>query len=142
VLVVIAGPIMETSDARLIAKWLQKGGRMIVMDVPKFESVEGTSEPDDILNCWRPDVLSVVGGGLMHRVQGWDGVAAQLGEDLRHFGLPVYDLAKDGIFGTQIGPKRFLFLNTTDAEVTLPIRIGDETHQAVVKPGTITDVRI
>jgi hypothetical protein len=142
VLVVIAGPIMETSDARLIAKWLQKGGRMIVMDVPKFESVEGTSEPDDILNCWRPDVLSVVGGGVMHRVQGWDGVAAQLGEDLKHFGLPVYDLAKDGIFGTQIGPKRFLFLNTTDAEVTVPIRIGDATHQAVVKPGTITDVKL
>lgn len=142
VLVVIAGPIMETADARLIAKWLQKGGRMIVMDVPKFESVEGTSEPDDILNCWRPNVLSVVGGGVMHRVQGWDALAAQLGEDLRHLGLPVYDLAKDGIFGTQIGPKRFLFLNTTDAEKKLPIEIGGSTHEAVVKPATITDVKM
>jgi hypothetical protein len=112
------------------------------MDVPKFESVEGTSEPDDILNCWRPDVLSVVGGGVMHRVQGWDALAAQLGEDLRHFGLPVYDLAKDGIFGTQIGPKRFVFLNTTDAEKKLTIEIGGSAHEVVVKPGTISDVRI
>ena len=140
VLVMIAGPIMETSDARLIAKWLQKGGRLIVMDVPKFESVEGTSEPDDILNCWRPDVLSVVGGGLMHRVQGWDALASQLGEDLRHFGLPVYDLKADGIFGTQIAPKRFFFLNTTDKDSMVPIEYKGKTTEAKIAAGTITEV--
>ena len=142
VLVVIHGPVMETSDARLIAKWIQKGGRMIVMDVPRFESVEGTSEPDDILNCWRPDALSVVGGGVMTRVEGWDGLAAQLGKDLARLGLPVYDLAKDGIFGTQIGPDRFLFLNTTDAETKLAIEIKSKTTEAVLKAGTITEAKI
>jgi len=34
------------------------------------------------------------------------------GKDLRELGLAVYDLRKDGIFGTQIEPNRFLFLNT------------------------------
>ena len=141
ILVIIAGPIMETSDAKLIAKWIQKGGRVIVMDIPKFESVENTSEPDDILNCWRPDALSVVGGGILNRVTGWDGMAAQLRKDLSALGLPVYDLAKDGIHGTQIGPKRFLFLNTTDKDTAYTIEWGDRKHEALIKAGTITDVR-
>jgi hypothetical protein len=142
VLLIIHGEVMEPSDARLIAKWIQKGGRVIVMDVPKFESVEGTSEPDDILSCWRPDVLSVVGGGVMHRVEGWNALSAQLAEDLRHFGLPVYDLKKDGIYGTQIGANRFLFLNTTDRESKVEIEHGGRKTEAVLRAGTIIEVGI
>ena len=142
ILVIIHGPMMETSDARLIAKWLQKGGRMIVMDVPKFESVEGTSEPDDILNCWRAESLAVVGGGVMKRVQDWDGLAGQLEKDLQHFGLPAYDLRKDGIYGTQIAKDKFLFLNTTDKGSRIKIEYKGRTTEAVLKAETITGVNI
>ncbi len=129
VLVVVQGAVMETSDARLIAKWIQKGGRVIVMNVPKFESVEGMPEPEQLL------------AGAV-RVKGWDGLSAQLGKDLAALGLPVYDLKKNGVFGTQIGPKRFLFLNTTDTETGVTIEIKGVTHEAITKPGTITDVKL
>jgi hypothetical protein len=128
VLVIIAGPIMETSDARLIAKWIQKGGRLIVMDVPKFESVEGTSEPEKLLSAG------------MIRVSGREELASALGDALRQLNLPVYDLKADGIFGTQIGPERFFFLNTTDKEAVVGIEIKGKTTNAKVAAGTITEV--
>jgi hypothetical protein len=139
VLVIIAGPIMETSDAKLIADWTRKGGRVIVMDVDHFESVEGTTEPDKLIFGWCDDNAKCK--GAITPVKGWDGVAAQLRRDLSDLGLPVYDLAKDGIYGTQIGPKRFIFLNTTDKDTNYTIEHGANKHEALIKAGTITDVR-
>ena len=130
VLVIIAGPIMETEDARLIAKWIKKGGRLIVMDVPKFESVEGTDEPEKLLSAG------------MIRVSGREELASALGDALRQLNLPVYDLKADGIFGTQIAPERFLFLNTTDQDATIPIEIKGKTTKAKVAAGTITEVKL
>ncbi len=49
ILVIIQGDVMETTDATRIADWVKKGGHVIVMDVPRFESVEATPEPEKIL---------------------------------------------------------------------------------------------
>ncbi len=138
VLVIIDGPIMETSDSELIAAWTRKGGRVIVMDVDHFESVEGTPEPDKLIFGWCD------GGkckGAVTPVKGWGGMVAQLRKDLSELGLPVYDLAQDGIYGTQIGRDRFLFLNTTAKDADYTIHWGGKTHKVLVKAGTITDVR-
>lgn len=139
VLVIIAGPIMETPDAQLIADWVRKGGRVIIKDVDHFESVEGGPEPDRLIfGCGGEAKCK----GLVTPVQGWDGVAGQLRKDLSELGLPVYDLAADGIYGTQIGRDRFLFLNTTDKDADYTIEWGGKTHKAAIKAGTITDVRV
>ena len=129
-LVIVYGDIMETEDARLIARWIQKGGKLIVMDVPKFESVEATDEPEKLLAAG------------MVRVTDRDEMASALGDALRKLDLPVYDLKADGIFGTQIDPERFLFLNTTDKETVVHIEIKGNITEAKTKAGTITDITI
>lgn len=128
VLIILHGEIMEQSDARLISDWVEKGGRVVVMDIPKFESVEGNDEPERILSP------------KMTRINGWGSLAGELRKVLGELGLPVYDLAADGVFGTQIGPERFLFLNTTDKESVQEISHGGKAVKAIIKPATITDI--
>ena len=139
VLLIIHGEVMETADARLIADWVKKGGRVGVMDVPKFESVEGTDEPERILFGGSPECRTLGKGGIA-RVEGWDALASRLKKVMGDLRLPIYDLAKDGIFGTQIADDRFLFLNTTDAESKVKIRYKGKTTDAAIAAGTITEV--
>lgn len=141
ILVIIHGEVMETADARLIADWVKKGGRVVVMDVPKFESVEGTDDPEKILFGGSSQGRTL-GKSSIVRVEHWDTLAAELRKTLDELGLPVYDLEKNGIYGTQIGPDRFLFLNTTDKESSITILRKGRKHDAVVDPGTITEVKL
>jgi hypothetical protein len=112
VLVILHGDVMETSDARKIADWAKNGGRVIVMGVPEFESVEGTDEPESVL-FGKP-----LGNGSAARVNDWDALASALESAFTELGLPIYDLKKDGIYGTQIGPDRFLFLDPEKRTIT------------------------
>ncbi len=68
VLLIIHGTVMETKDAKLIAKWIESGGRVFVVDVPKFESVEKTLEPETILFGNSPEGRKYGKGGI-RRVQ-------------------------------------------------------------------------
>lgn len=138
VLVILHGEVMETSDARLIADWIKKGGRVVVMEVPRFESVEGTDEPERVLFGDKPEGRAL-GKGLIVRVEGWEALAAELGKVLGDLGLPVYDLQPDGIFGTQIAENRFLFLNTAEAESEVEIQCKGKGTLARIAAGTITD---
>ncbi len=141
VLVVIHGNVMESRDASRIAEWIKKGGRVVVMDVPAFESVEATSEPESILfggeSQGRP-----LGKGRLWRVSGWDELASQLKSTLSDLGLPVLDLAADGVYATQIAPDRFLFLNTGASEAKVEIDIKGNKTNAAIGPGTIADVKL
>jgi len=49
ILLILHGNVIETDDARRIAEWMENGGHIIVMDVPRFESVEGTDAPEQVL---------------------------------------------------------------------------------------------
>ena len=138
VLLVIHGDLMETADARKIADWVKGGGRLIVMGVPVFESVEGTGEPEKLLFGDNPKGRTL-GKGSVSRVSDWPSLASALRSTLTDLSLPVCDLKKDGVFATQIGPDRFLFLNTgEEAKVEIEVKGKRTTSTAAGK--TITEV--
>lgn len=114
VLVVLHGEVMETADAKRIAKWVRNGGRLIVMGVPGFESVEGTAQPERELFGDTPDGRTL-GKGAVVRVKDRDQLTSALSTALKELGLPVYDLKKDGVYVTQIAEDRFLYLTTGDS---------------------------
>jgi hypothetical protein len=52
---------------------------------------------------------------------------------MRDLGLAVYDLQKDGVFGTQIEVNKFLFLNTNAAAAQVMVDChGVTVHGATV----------
>jgi peptidyl-tRNA hydrolase len=140
ILVIVHGSVMEKSDANLIAEWVKNGGRAIVIGVDKFESVEGTSEPETMLFGDTPSGRSLEKGEIV-RVKNEDELASRLGSDLRDLGLAVYDLQKNGIFGTQIEPGKFLFLNT-GSSAKVKIECGGKTADPRIDGGTITEVEV
>ena len=112
-----------------------------MMGVPKFESVEGTSEPETLLFGDTPSGRSL-GKGEITRVTTENELSARLGKDLSELGLAVYDLRQDGIYGTEIEPGKFLFLNTGPGAVSETITCGGKSVVQRVDGGTITEVQI
>lgn len=142
ILVIIQGEIMEPSDANRIADWIKNGGRVIVMDVPKFESIEATPEPEHILFGDNGSNDRINGKGRIIRVNGWDGLSGALRTTMSELRLPVCDLMRDSIFATQIGNNQWLFLNTTGKSSIIRIMLPGRKRDATIKPGTITEVEL
>ncbi len=140
ILVIIQGEIMEPSDANRIADWIKNGGRVIVMDVLKFESIEATPEPEHILFGDNGSNDRINGKGRIIRVNGWDGLSGALRTTMSELRLPVCDLMRDSIFATQIGKNQWLFLNTTGKPSIIRIMLPGRKRDATIKPGTITEV--
>ena len=140
ILVIIYGDIMEHTDATIIAGWIKNGGQVIVMDVPKFESVEATAEPENILFGGGGTGGKTLGKGVITRVNGWDGLTGALRIVMTKLKLPVCDLMKDSIFVTQIGKDRWFFLNTSVKASKIRITQPDKKSDVIVNPGTITEV--
>jgi hypothetical protein len=142
ILVIIQGEVMETSDAIRISDWIRKGGYVIVMDVPKFESVEATPEPEHILfgrngsNDW------MNGEGRIKRVKDWNDLTDVLRKAMSDFKLPVCDLMRDSIFTTQIEKDRWFFLNTSSRPSAIRIIFPDSIFDASTSPNTITDFKL
>jgi len=130
ILVILRGEVMETSDAKLIAKWARDGGRVIVMDVPKIESVEGTDEPERL-------IFDASLKNSVTRVTNWDELENELRKAHTELNLPIYDLKKDGIYGTQISENRFLFLNTAD---DAKVEINKRSYPVTGR--TIADIKV
>lgn len=139
ILVIIQGEIMEPQDAKSIANWVKKGGHVIVMDVPKFESVEATPEPEHILFGDNGSNNRVNGKGRIMRVSGWSGLSDAIRTTMSELRLPVCDLKMDGIFTTQIEKDRWLFLNTTNKPSVIKFGFSGK-NDAPVKAETITVV--
>lgn len=141
ILVIMHGAVMEKSDAQLIAEWIKTGGRVIVAGVPKFESVEATSEPEDMLFADSPDGRTI-GKGEIVRVKTDEELAEKLEKAMRDLKLAIFDLQKDGIFGTQIEPNKFLFLNTGSGSAKVHIECGGKTMEPRINGGTIAEVEV
>ncbi len=47
-----------------------------------------------------------------------------MSSELTDLDLPVYDMKEDGVYGTDLGDGRFLFLNTTASTVSTEINHG------------------
>jgi len=140
ILVILKGEVMEPSDAKLIIGWAKKGGRIIVMDVPKFETVEGTSETVEILFGKNESKNRKIGKGRIVRVNGWDGLSWELKQSMTDLKLPICDLVKDDVFATQIDENKWLILNTTDKESIIKIVLPDGIYSAPARQGTITEI--
>ncbi|HZK69099.1 MAG TPA: hypothetical protein VFC36_05840 [Paludibacter sp.] len=140
VLVIIKGEVMEPSDAKRIFDWSKKGGRVIVMDVPKFESVEGTRETEDILFGNKGSNDRILGRGRIVRVNDLDGPSAAFKNTMLELKLPTCDLIKDNVFATQIGKDSWLFLNTNDKESIINFVLPSGLYSAPVNQGTITKI--
>ncbi len=140
ILVVIQGEVMETKDAMRIADWIKKGGHTIVMDVPEFESVEATPEPEHILFGHDGSDDWMNGKGRISRVSDWTGLSDVLGKTMSEWDFPLCDLVKDSIFTTQIEKDRWFFLNTSSKSSVVRIIFPDSTYNATLSPNTITDV--
>lgn len=140
ILVIVHGNVMEPSDANKIASWIIRGGRAIVMDVPKFESVEGDNKPEITLFANQSKGRKL-GKGSIIRVSGWDNLASELRKTLDELNLPVYDLEEDGIYGTQINDNELLFLNTKKTK-NITIKRGDASINAEILGETITRVNL
>lgn len=136
ILVIMHGDVMESADAEKIAKWIKAGGRAIVMGVPKFQSVEKTTAPEEALFGVTPNGRKL-GKGSITRVSNWDALASELRKTSTELGLPVYDLVQDGLYGTQINAKEFLFLNTGDSK-KVAIDYRDKVSEVDAAGGTIT----
>jgi hypothetical protein len=142
ILVIIQGEVMETTDATRIADWIKKGGHVIVMDVPRFESVEATPEPEQILFGKDGSGDWMNGKGRISRVSDWNGLSDLLGKTMSEAGFPVCDLTRDSIFTTQIGTEGWFFLNTSSKSSVVRIIFPDSTYSATLSPNTITDVNL
>lgn len=141
VLVIAHGEVMETADARRIIDWVKQGGRVVVMGVPAFESVERTSDPEKTLFGSSPQGRAF-GKGVITRVADWEELAERLRLDMTELGLTVYDLRPDGIFCTQIGADRFLLLNTGEADAQVEINHKGQRTDATAAAATITDINL
>lgn len=141
ILVIAHGSIMEPKDATKIAAWIRKGGQAIVADVPAFTSVEGTSEPETILFGITPKGRTI-GKGKIARVSGWDALARSLSESMSALGLSYPEIKLDGVFATQIGPDRFLFLNTENKKMETNIMHGGKSVPVTVEADTIADIKL
>lgn len=131
ILVILHGEIIETADAERIAEWIRKGGRLVIMGVQHFESVEATPEPDKIF----------LANDLKDRVvwvSDWNVLANQLKILCNELNLPVYDLRKDGIYVTQIAPDKFLFLNTNEQDSQVEISWREQSIVQTVPKGSIS----
>jgi hypothetical protein len=140
ILVIVHGKIMEPSDAEIIADWIRNGGQVIVMDVPGFESVEATPEPEQILFGKEEATRQAIGKGEIVRVNGWDGLAQALRGKMQKLSIPVCDLKQDSIFATQTGQKQWLFLNSTSKSRDIEINYPGSKHDATIEAATITEV--
>lgn len=140
ILVILHGEVMEPADASRISRWIRDGGRAIVMGVPRFESVEGTDAPEKSLFGNTPEGRTI-GKGKIIRVSGWEGLASELGKAMTDLNLPVYDLKEDGIYGTQLDEKTFMFLNT-GKDANLTIKQSEKSVTADIPGGTITKVSL
>ena len=141
ILLIEHGKVMETADARRIAEWMEGGGLVIVSGVPRFESVEGTDEPARILFGDSPQGRTLGKGGIV-RLGMQEELIPRLEKVMRSLGLAVYDLKKDGVFGSQIAEDRFLFLNTGTADVPVTIECKGKKVASTASAGTITEVRL
>jgi len=140
-LVIASGNVMETADATRIADWVTRGGRLLVVGVPAFISVEQTDAPEKILFASASAGRSL-GKGTVKRLANMTELATELGQLLPALDLPLYDCRADGLYGAQTGPREFLYLNYTDAPLQARISLGDETVTTEVEPRTVKELTL
>lgn len=141
ILVIASGRVMETSDARLITAWAKKGGTVISVGEEKFQSVEGTSEPEDLLFGAIQDD-TIVAPKRVIRVKDMQAAADEIRSVMERSGLPVFDLKEDYLYASQISPTELLYLNTAPFPIKTEVNVKGKTTVYTIPASGITKKRI
>ena len=141
VLVIAHGYVMENDVAKKLAAWAKQGGRIIVMDVDRFQSVEGTSAPEDLLFPeGRPG--GQYGKGYIYSVADREELKVRLTEILWKLGYPVYEIAENGLFVTQIEKDRLLVYSKNEEDRDITINYKGKKTVVSCEGKTITDIKL
>lgn len=141
ILVIVSGHVIETSDAWLIADWAKKGGTVISIGGSKFQSVEGTSEPEEILFRDNQDD-TVIAPKRVIRVKDIPAAADEIRTVMEHAGLPVFDMKEDSLYASQISPTELLYLNPTPNAIKTEVRVNGKTTVFTIPASGITKKKI
>ncbi len=141
ILVVTYGYIMETAVAEKLAEWAKQGGRIIVLDVDRFQSVEGTGAPEDLLfPDGRPG--GSFGKGYVYSVADREELAVKLTEILWKLGYPVYEIAENGLYVTQIEKDRLLVYSRNEEDKDLTVNYKGKKTVVSCAGKSITDIKL
>ncbi len=141
VLVIAHGYIMETAVAKKLAEWAKQGGRIIVVDVDRFQSVEGTDAPERLLFP-SGSAGGSFGKGYVYRVADYGELAVKLTEILWKLGYPVYEMAENGLFATQIEKDRLLIYSKNEEAKDLIVNYKGKKTVVSCEGKTITDIKL
>ncbi|MBQ9359054.1 MAG: hypothetical protein IJT95_05880, partial [Abditibacteriota bacterium] len=141
ILVVTYGYVMETAVAKKLAEWAKQGGRIIVVDVDRFQSVEGTGAPEDLLfPDGRPG--GSFGKGYVYSVADREELAVKLTEILWKLGYPVYEIAENGLYVTQIEKDRLLVYSRNEEDKDLTVNYKGKKTVVSCAGKSITDIKL
>ena len=141
IFIIADGSVMEPSVARKIAAWARKGGIVYVTNVNRFECVEGTNEPETILFP-KGKKGTKMGTGSIFRVNSMSDLAKEVRINMEKLGYGVYDIVQDGVYVTEIEPKRFLIYSKNDSEKEIQIKYKGKSYKVFAKAQSITDFKI
>jgi len=114
VLIIPTDGIMETADALRIAEWQKSGGQVVSLAMNLTRSVEGTDEPEKILNASKNT----------HVVDSVKKLAEIL-PSLLGDGKPFPELVEDGLFWSNLEDRGYLVFNNTDAPRVFRLKAGN-----------------
>ena len=141
ILVIAHGYIMENDVAKKLADWARSGGRIIVVDVDRFESVEGADSPERLLfPKGRPG--GQYGKGYIYSVADYEELAVKLTEILWKLGYPVYEIAENGLYSTQIEKDRILVYSKNEEARDIIINYKGKKTVVPCEGKTITDIKL
>ena len=141
ILVIAHGYIMETDVAKKLAEWAKQGGRIIVVDVDRFESLEGTDAPEKLLFP-NGKAGGRYGKGYIYRVADYGELAKKVTDVLWKLGYPVYEIAENGLYATQIKKDRLLVYSKNEEDKDLIVNYKGKRTVVSCEGKGITDIKL
>ncbi|MBP5274307.1 MAG: beta-galactosidase [Abditibacteriota bacterium] len=138
VLVITGCSVIETEHAKKIAEFARRGGRVAVVGVDKFTSVEGTGEPEKLLFP-KSREGGAFGKGFIYRLPDFEALAANMHTALKKLGYPAYSMTDDLVYVTMLKGNRFFIYNKEKEARTVTVEYKGKTWEIECAPETITD---
>ena len=138
VLIITHCTVLETEHAKKIAEFAKKGGRVVVVDVEKLTSVEGTDEPEKILFP-KAHAGGAFGKGFIYRLPDYEALGANMHTALGKLGYPAYTMNADMVYVTMLKGGRFFIYNREKEAKTVKVEYKGRVTRIDCAPETITD---
>ena len=135
-LVILYGNVMERTDALRIARWVERGGVLIVALQDGLVDVSRDNAPEGLLFGDAPEGRPL-GQGRVLRVPSLDLAAETLNGVFEARGLPVVRPESGHAFAAQVDEGRWLLLNMEGEPATVSISVAGASGACVVPPRAI-----